>query len=206
MWILIEGSKPSKLNPKSIKHTFVGFEDGPKAVQFYDAKSRKIKISRNFVFGEPQDEPVEMEIVPRLPLEGETGDISNRQPPATPKKPQQPQAPEAKPSDVEDSPTKQTQSVPAEPQTPTPGIEYQAPGLNPIPLRQTTRMVKDHNYGKLGNPDRRLPPAPREQRNVPELPQDSDEDVQEAAHQVLDEISFMSEEGLPDHIPLIVTR
>jgi hypothetical protein len=47
---LQEGAKPSKMKPKSIKHVFVGYEDGPRAVRYYDARSRQVRISRNYRF------------------------------------------------------------------------------------------------------------------------------------------------------------
>lgn len=54
VWISLEGKGRSKLLPRSKKFVFVGFEDGPKAVRYFDATTRKIKVSRNFVFSEKE--------------------------------------------------------------------------------------------------------------------------------------------------------
>ena len=40
VWILNEGQL-TKLQPRSTKHTFVGFVDGPKAIKYYDASTRQ---------------------------------------------------------------------------------------------------------------------------------------------------------------------
>src|SRR5277367_2257249 len=72
VWVLDESGTRSKLDPKSKKMIFVGFMDGPKAIRYYDAKNRSIKVSRNVVFNE-NEEPRELEIreVPGLQVEGE---------------------------------------------------------------------------------------------------------------------------------------
>jgi hypothetical protein len=57
-----EGVKLSKLEPKSKKVTFVGFEDGPKALRFVDAEKCQIGVLKNFTFAEK--EPDEVEIGP----------------------------------------------------------------------------------------------------------------------------------------------
>jgi len=45
VWILDEDKNRSKLAPKSKKMIFTDFEDGPKAVRYYDAGTWKIKVS-----------------------------------------------------------------------------------------------------------------------------------------------------------------
>ena len=45
VWILDEDKNRSKLAPKSKKKIFTGFEDGPKAVHYYNAATQKIKVS-----------------------------------------------------------------------------------------------------------------------------------------------------------------
>src|SRR6202522_2537650 len=60
---------------------FVGFIDGSKSVRYYDAKTRKIEVSRNFTFtenGQP-DEIGEMIKIPGLQAEGEILDITPSQ-------------------------------------------------------------------------------------------------------------------------------
>ena len=50
MWILNEALDQSKLNPKSDKHTFIGYQDGSKAIKYYDVCTCLVKISRNYTF------------------------------------------------------------------------------------------------------------------------------------------------------------
>ena len=50
VYILDESQNRSKLDPKAIKHTFVGYEDGPQAIQYYDANTHRILISQNYKF------------------------------------------------------------------------------------------------------------------------------------------------------------
>ena len=49
VWILNEGQL-TKLQPRSMKHTFVGFVDGPKAIKYYNVSTRQVCVSRNFQF------------------------------------------------------------------------------------------------------------------------------------------------------------
>jgi len=59
VWILNEGQL-TKLQPKSTKHTFMGFVDGPKAIKYYDAATRQVRVSHNFhfpVISTPQTQP-----------------------------------------------------------------------------------------------------------------------------------------------------
>ncbi|GBE85892.1 hypothetical protein SCP_0804160 [Sparassis crispa] len=50
VWVLTEDATLSKLAPRANKYIFVGYMDGPKAIKYYDAHTRQIKISRNFQF------------------------------------------------------------------------------------------------------------------------------------------------------------
>ena len=50
VWVLVEGQNLSKLKPKSESHTFVGFEDGPKAARYYNKCMHQVCISHNFQF------------------------------------------------------------------------------------------------------------------------------------------------------------
>jgi hypothetical protein len=52
VYILDEGD-PGKTEPKANKMTFIGFEDGSKSIRYYDARTRKILVSRNFTFPQP---------------------------------------------------------------------------------------------------------------------------------------------------------
>jgi hypothetical protein len=50
VWIFQEQSNISKLEPKSIKQIFVGFEDGPKAIKYCDTATHCVKTSCNYNF------------------------------------------------------------------------------------------------------------------------------------------------------------
>ena len=50
VWIIDKNKNHSKLSPKSKMMTFVGYEDGPKAIRYYDSTTCKIKVSRNYIF------------------------------------------------------------------------------------------------------------------------------------------------------------
>ncbi|GBE89144.1 hypothetical protein SCP_1501500 [Sparassis crispa] len=50
VWVLTEDATLSKLAPRANKYIFVGYMDGPKAIKYYDAHTRQIKISCNFQF------------------------------------------------------------------------------------------------------------------------------------------------------------
>jgi len=49
VWILDE-HHTNKLQSKSTEHIFIGYEDGPKAIKYYDRGMRNIKVSRNYRF------------------------------------------------------------------------------------------------------------------------------------------------------------
>jgi len=51
VWVLLEGQNISKLEPKSKSYPFMGFEDGPKAIRYYDAHTQQIHVTRNYTFG-----------------------------------------------------------------------------------------------------------------------------------------------------------
>jgi hypothetical protein len=70
VWVLDERENWSKLNPKSIKQIFVGFEDGPKAIKYYDMRTHCVKTSHNYSFAK---EPVHIQGEQKG--EQETGDV-----------------------------------------------------------------------------------------------------------------------------------
>jgi len=70
VWILTEGKNLSKLEPKSIQHVFVGFQEGPKAIKYFSAETRQIKISRDYRF----HHPLNIKDAPDVPHEGEDKD------------------------------------------------------------------------------------------------------------------------------------
>ena len=68
VYVLEEIPKP-KIEPKSRKVIFTGFEDGPKAIRYYDSNTRHIKISRNFSFLENPKACVEKDDTSQTPDE-----------------------------------------------------------------------------------------------------------------------------------------
>ena len=54
VYILDESQTRSKLDPKGIRHTFVGYIDGPCTIRFYDAASCCVLILRNYTFVEEE--------------------------------------------------------------------------------------------------------------------------------------------------------
>ena len=77
VWVLLQGQKVTrKMLPKSERKTYVGYEDGPKAIKFYNAETRKILTLRNFHFlslSEIADPPPEgIVVAPDVPREGES--------------------------------------------------------------------------------------------------------------------------------------
>ena len=60
--------------PKSKSHTFVGFDDSPKAIKYYSTETRKILTSWNYSFINPPSNdppPEEIVVTPNVPCEGE---------------------------------------------------------------------------------------------------------------------------------------
>jgi len=72
IWILDESKNRSKLQPKSHKMVFVGFDDSAKCICYYDKTTRCVKRSQNYKFNE-NEKPRDLEIVelPGLQAEGE---------------------------------------------------------------------------------------------------------------------------------------
>ena len=73
VWVLDESKERLKLDPKARKMAFVGFEDGSKSVQYYDATTDTVKVSRNVAWNN-NETPREVETLapsPALSVEGE---------------------------------------------------------------------------------------------------------------------------------------
>ena len=49
VYVLNEGDH-SKLDSKATENIFVGFEDGPRAIRYYDPRTKRVKVSRNTFF------------------------------------------------------------------------------------------------------------------------------------------------------------
>ena len=75
VWVLLQGqNKPRKMETKSRRRIFVGYDDGSKSIKYYNAEIRKVLISRNIRFlaltnDNPSPEP--MILLPDAPCEGE---------------------------------------------------------------------------------------------------------------------------------------
>ena len=82
VWVLVEGKNISKLDPKSERHTFMGFEDGPKAVRYYNKQTRQVCVSRNFRFTEKEimTHPLENSHEPLMPSTLSEGELSQNTP------------------------------------------------------------------------------------------------------------------------------
>ena len=90
VWVMDEQINPSKLEPKANKHIFVGYEHGPRAIKFYDAQKKTLKVSCNYRF--PQS-VVDPNAASRSWFEGEKREtqshndrsesLTNKQPPKT---------------------------------------------------------------------------------------------------------------------------
>ncbi len=76
VWVLLQGQKvPRKMESKSRRRVFVGYDDGSKSVKYYNAETRKILTSRNFRFlslTSDETPPEPMVITPDTPGEGES--------------------------------------------------------------------------------------------------------------------------------------
>ena len=83
VWILDEFINRSK------KMIFVGFMDGSKAVRYYDAKDRSIKVSRNVAFNKDEElRALDIIEVPSIQVEGEIISPATQQAAPTPRIPQ----------------------------------------------------------------------------------------------------------------------
>jgi len=74
VWILLQGQhQDRKLQPKSKRRAFTGFDDGSNSVLYYNAETNNILTSRNFRFlsASQPSPPEEIEIIPHSPHEGE---------------------------------------------------------------------------------------------------------------------------------------
>jgi hypothetical protein len=146
----VEGNQ-SKLSPKSEKHISVGFEDGPMAVQYYDAKTTS-EYHENLYFWKLTI--TEVERSRRLELEGENREDGNPQSQETP-------------YTLDNPPTvaRTLDKVQASITT-----RYQGREIQDIPLGRSARNISDYNYRKLANPSSRLPATSCETRPPPETP------------------------------------
>ena len=76
VWVLLQGQKEDrKMLPKSKRQVYVGFDDGAKAVKYFNAETRKVLTSRNFrtINPPPETPPEPIIITPAPQHEGESG-------------------------------------------------------------------------------------------------------------------------------------
>jgi transposase InsO family protein len=77
VWILLQGQmKDRKMLPKSKQQVYVGFDDGSKAVKYYNPETRKVLTNRNFRHITPPEVPEPPEdvvLAPDVRPEGEPG-------------------------------------------------------------------------------------------------------------------------------------
>ena len=90
VWILAQGQRVlRKMLPKSQRRAYVGYDEGSKAVKYYNAATRNILTSRNYRFLVPSmdNPPKEIAIDPgeiAPPREGETKDSTRSTDPVIP--------------------------------------------------------------------------------------------------------------------------
>ena len=76
VWVLLQGQHVQrKMLPKSKRRVYIGFDEGSKSVQYYNAETRKVLTSRNFRFlslAEKDTPAEEIEVLPDAPREGES--------------------------------------------------------------------------------------------------------------------------------------
>ena len=135
-WVLQQGEKPSKLDPKSRSYQFVGISEDSRAWRYYVPHSRKVLTSRNIIFeeqtNENPDEYVPIEPNDALPLEGEKENNNELE---------KHQENTEEGGDEPHTPT--NQNPPPLPQTPT------KPRYNPPPREQPARTGRDKSYSQF---------------------------------------------------------
>ena len=71
-YVLQQDRTNSKLDPKSRKFIFVGIDAGTKGYKYYKPSTRKVLMSRNVEFLDKGESKIVEEVVPPVPLEGES--------------------------------------------------------------------------------------------------------------------------------------
>src|ERR1700678_1371910 len=75
VWVLLQGQKqPRKMEPKSRRRIFVGYDEGSKSIKYYNAQTHKVLTSRNIRFltlTNKETPPEQIGIIPNAPHEGE---------------------------------------------------------------------------------------------------------------------------------------
>ena len=142
VWVLNEAAGRSKLEPRGLRMIFVGIMEGAKAVRYYDAKMRNIKVSRNVAFMEKEE--LKEVVIPALSFEEET------RTPALNDLPKQEGEPQHRKSST--IPSRSTTPVPS---TNAKSESKPSTSLHPSPTI-TTRSLRprtvDIDYHKADNP------------------------------------------------------
>jgi hypothetical protein len=84
VWILLQGqAEQQKILLKLKQRIYVGHEDGPQAIEYYNAEVQKVLTSRNYRFLTPQKEspsPNVIVVAPDAQCEGErAGALSHQE-------------------------------------------------------------------------------------------------------------------------------
>jgi hypothetical protein len=142
VWVLDEGDR-SKLDPKANKFLFVGIEEGPRAIRYYNPKTHKILISQNFKFNNSPNTPSQVNLDLPIPSGNSNSDLDSAQIEGEPQEPE----------------THDTNS----PHNPISSLEPT------LPTRRGLRERKTINYTKLHNPGMRKEIVPTQQNKPNEL-------------------------------------
>jgi transposase InsO family protein len=99
VWVLLQGQNIArKIMPKSKRRAYIGYNDMSKSVLYYNAETRKVLASRNYVFLSAKDkEPPEEIVIQDTPThEGEREDETARrvEENTQPKEPERPKEPD----------------------------------------------------------------------------------------------------------------
>jgi transposase InsO family protein len=176
VYVIDEGER-SKLDAKACKHTFVGFEDGPRAIRYYDVHTKRVKISRNAFFIEDIVDshteipiPLQEKVRSDLPLSSDT--------PIEGERTEGNQAPSLLPSTP--STTPRSEELPD-------SENLHTSTNNPSPIQdlpqRSTRARMDINYKRMNEGPMFKPRKPQiPSRQSPELPDSDELEISETAH------------------------
>ncbi len=165
VWVLTEGKNLSKLESKSQKFTFVGFLDGSKAIWYYDPKTQSIYVPRNFIFTEPP-KTAEFTSRDKSQLEKENRSQNDLQLIPEPQRSNSKGDMQQTATNSHSTPTEMHSKHSSMTQKPSTLSKHSTASMNTNLQEEkpchSSRDLQDHNYKALGNPDSRLPLAPKE--------------------------------------------
>jgi hypothetical protein len=162
VWVLTQATnKRGKLDGKAKKSTFVGYNEGPAAIRYYDATQRQVRESRNYAFNWNERDGVDIFVTANsdVPLEGEieTGQNSDQQSSRSddeaelnsPENIPQPATPNPQPSRIPRFRNPPSNSTPTTP-------------VIPEPEQRSRRQRTQLDYGLLNNPRARPTVRPQQ--------------------------------------------